>query len=61
MSTRHQELTEQINNKIKSLKNEVDSILNGGCLGALKNKLDAIQIDIKGIISLIDNENIKEN
>jgi len=57
----NQELTEQINNKIKSLKNEVDSILNGGCLGALKNKLDAIQIDIKGIISLIDNENIKEN
>ncbi|MCD4674970.1 MAG: hypothetical protein K8S18_03110 [Desulfobacula sp.] len=50
------ELTETVNNRIKSLKNEVDAIPEGGGLEILQHRLENIQENIKGFVSLIDDE-----
>ncbi len=50
------DLTEVINNKIKSLKMKVDDISDGGCLGVLKGKLDEIQQEIRSMVLIINTE-----
>ncbi len=51
------EITKTINQKIKSLKHEVDDISDGGCLQSLAKKLKDIKKNINNFINVIDETN----
>ncbi len=49
------ELTKKVNQKINQIGNQTNLLMRGGCLQKLKEDLEQIEQDVRGLILLIDN------
>jgi hypothetical protein len=50
----NEELTAVINSKIDEIRNQINKLNRGGCIGILTSRLDDINLEIQSLVSTIN-------